>query len=91
MIRERFGGLVGVVRNAEEVILVLDIIRRDIGLCIVEIIKDGTGEGGSVSHVFMTEGTDEHLIHGGEDNLAEGFVGTIILVEEFSSDTMRVA
>ena len=91
MIEERFNGLVGFVRSAEESVSFLDISRRDIGACSLEMIEDGTGRGGSVYHVFMMEGTDKHLIHGGEENLAEGFVDAIIIVEECSSNVVRVA
>ena len=82
--------MVGVIKSAEEGVIALEIRRQDIGVCSVEIIEDGTGGGGSVSHVFMTEGTDEHLIHGGKDNFAEGLVSAIILIEELSSNVVCV-
>ena len=70
--------------------IVLEISIQDIGVCSVEMIEDGTGVCRSVSHVFMTVGTDEHIIHNGEENLAEGFVGAIIRVEDCSSNVVRV-
>ena len=91
LIAEIFDGLVGVVRSAEEGVIVLEIIRQDISVYSVEMIEDGTGGGGTVSHVFMTERTDEHINQGGEENLAEGFVSAIILVEECSSNAVRIA
>ena len=58
MIEERFDGLVGVVKSVEEGVIVLDISRRDIGVCSVDMIKDGTGGGFPIYHVLMTEGMD---------------------------------
>ena len=91
LIKDIFDWLVGVVRSAEDGVIVLDISRQDIVVCSVEMIEDGTGGGGSVSHVFIMEGTDKNLINGEEENLAERFFVAIIFIEEHSSNIFRVA
>ena len=55
------------------------------------MVHDGAGGGGAVSHVAMVEGTDEHFVDGGDENLPKGIVGAIILFEDGGGNAMGVA
>ena len=53
--------------------------------------QDGAGGGGSVSHVAVAEGTDEHFVDSGDELLLKGLVITIVLVGDDGINVMGVA
>ena len=55
------------------------------------MIQNGAGGGGSVFHVAVVEGTDKHLVDGGDYNLKKCLFGLVLLVKYSGGDVMGVS
>ena len=90
LIDECLNGQVGVVRRANFGVVVLQV--RGLNFCVgcVQMVQNGAVGGGSVAHVAVAEGTDEHFVYGGDEHLSKVLVGAIVLVEDCSGNVMDV-
>ena len=55
----------GVVQCAKFGVVVFQVGGRNVCVGCVQMVQDGAGGGGAVTHVAVVEGTDEHFVDGG--------------------------
>ena len=82
---------VGVVGHLKSGVVVLQVSGQNVRVSSIQIFQDGAGGGGAVSHVAVTEGTDENFVNGGDKNLPKGLVGLVVLIEDGGVNVMGVA
>ena len=82
---------VGVARCANLDVVFLQVGGINVRVSCVQMVQDGAGGGGSVAHIALVEGTDEHFVDGSDENFSKVLVGATVLAEEDGGNIMGVA